>query len=137
MAANDRQVGGDHYKTEGPEHWDLCARYEIGYLEGCATKYILRWRRKSGIQDLEKALHYIQKRLEYAEIGKSFYPGIAPSHVVQDLCRRMDVGPAETLVCLALMSERRTVQSLRRCIDVVQNLITDEKGAPHGDAETE
>ena len=59
--ANDRQVGGDHYKVGELQHWDLLGPE---YLMGCATKYISRWRRKNGVQDLEKALHYAEKLLE-------------------------------------------------------------------------
>lgn len=126
-AANERQIGGDHYKIEGPEHWDLAARYEIGYLEGCATKYILRWRRKNGIQDLEKAIHYIEKRLEFAQRGKVFFMGVVPGHYTHDLCRRMEVGPMETAACHILMSERRSVANLERALELVRGIIQREK----------
>ena len=61
MAANDKQVGGDHYMTP-VQHWDW-AQY-LPYLEGCATKYIGRHAEKNGRQDLEKALHFISKIIE-------------------------------------------------------------------------
>ena len=60
---NDKQVGGCHYKSEY-EHWDLIAENRVGYLEGCATKYIVRWRKKGGRKDLEKASHYIEKAMD-------------------------------------------------------------------------
>lgn len=63
MAANDTQVGGNHYKTTY-EHWDLCVKIPLSYLEGCTTKHVGRWRKKLGIQDLQKALHYLDKMLE-------------------------------------------------------------------------
>jgi hypothetical protein len=58
--ANSRQVGGDHYKTGNVEHWDL---FGPDYLMGYATKY-MRWRKKGGTQDLEKAIHVIEKLKE-------------------------------------------------------------------------
>ena len=61
--ANDKQVGGDHYISEY-QHWDLIALNRVGYLEGCATKYIVRWRHKGGRKDLEKASHYIEKAMD-------------------------------------------------------------------------
>jgi len=62
MIANEKQIGGDHYKTTGDlQHWDL---FGPEYLVGCATKYVSRWRRKGGNEDLEKALHYTQKLKE-------------------------------------------------------------------------
>lgn len=57
---NERQVGGSHYKTS-VEHWDFVESQGMGYLEGCATKYVTRWRKKDGFKDLEKALHYVEK----------------------------------------------------------------------------
>ncbi len=65
MSANTRQVGGVHYRSEY-QHWDFIEDWGIGYLEGCASKYITRWRLKSGVQDVEKAIHYIEKLIERA-----------------------------------------------------------------------
>lgn len=67
-SANEMQVGGDHYKaSSGLQHWDLIDTYEVGYLEGCATKYLSRFRKKAGAVDLRKALHYVTKLLEVRE----------------------------------------------------------------------
>lgn len=71
MNPNDRQVGGDHYRrAEGEQHWDRVYRlFGSGYFIGCATKYIERYQDKNGKEDLEKAVHFIQKliSLEYPE----------------------------------------------------------------------
>lgn len=65
MGANDRQVGGDHYKKGGEEHWDRMWRlYGHGYFVGCITKYVERYHAKNGVQDLEKAKHFIEKLIE-------------------------------------------------------------------------
>jgi hypothetical protein len=64
MRANDMQVGGSHYKGRATQHWDVIDRNGIGYLEGVATKYLCRWREKNGLQDLEKAEHYVVKLME-------------------------------------------------------------------------
>jgi hypothetical protein len=66
MTANERQVGGQHYKTEY-EHWDLAVIIPIHYLEATATKYVSRWRKKHGIEDLQKAGHYLDKLIEVAD----------------------------------------------------------------------
>lgn len=60
-SANDRQVGGTHYKTGGLEHWDL---FGPEYLMGCASKYVARHMDKDGREDLEKAIHFCEKVLE-------------------------------------------------------------------------
>lgn len=63
MNANNMQIGGNHYRS-GIQHWDLIDVYNVGYLEGCATKYITRWRNKNGVEDLRKALHFVKKLAE-------------------------------------------------------------------------
>lgn len=64
MNANTKQVAGNHYKAAGVQHWDLIHDNDVGYLAGNATKYLTRFRRKAGLQDLEKALHYVEKMIE-------------------------------------------------------------------------
>ena len=60
MEANEYQIGGNHYQGEY-QHWDFVCDTDSHYLLGCATKYIARWRKKNGIQDLRKASHYLTK----------------------------------------------------------------------------
>lgn len=67
------QVGGTHYSKNGPaamQHWDFIDDAAVPYLEGCATKYVVRWKGKNGIQDLRKAISYIQKRLASQRMNK-------------------------------------------------------------------
>lgn len=63
MEANEYQIGGDHYRSEY-QHWDFVYDADLNYLLACATKYISRWRKKNGLEDLRKALHYITKAEE-------------------------------------------------------------------------
>lgn len=68
---NGWQIGGSHYAQGGNvQHWDFISLNNMSYLEGCATKYIIRWRKKHGLQDLEKAKHYIQKMVSLVQDGK-------------------------------------------------------------------
>ena len=62
--ANANQVGGDHYKNKAIQPWDYIASNNLGYLEGCIVKYVSRYKEKGGMQDLEKAAHYLQKLIE-------------------------------------------------------------------------
>ena len=62
-AANAVQVGGNHYQL-AIQPWDYIVSNGIGYLEGNIIKYVSRWTRKGGIQDLEKARHYLDKLIE-------------------------------------------------------------------------
>jgi hypothetical protein len=72
--ANRYQVGGEHYRLipgtcpncgEEVQHWDLYAR--APYLEGQITKYVTRWQKKNGVEDLLKARHYLAKLIEWAQ----------------------------------------------------------------------
>lgn len=67
MAANDRQVGGSHYKGK-IEHWDYVWSNGLDYFQGQITKYVSRWKKKSGIQDLYKAKHFLEKYIELIEV---------------------------------------------------------------------
>lgn len=58
---NTRQVGGEHYGKATYQHWDYVIDNNLGYFEGQVTKYVTRWRKKNGAQDLEKAMHYLEK----------------------------------------------------------------------------
>lgn len=66
MTANNRQVGGNHYRTgrNGMQHWDLAAARNYDYFQGQITKYVDRWKEKNGIIDLEKAKHFLEKYIE-------------------------------------------------------------------------
>lgn len=67
MPANDIQIGGDHYKVGGEEHWDRAYRLKYDPFQYIITKWIERWRDKGGINDLLKARHAIDKYIEVAE----------------------------------------------------------------------
>lgn len=67
MSANDTQVGGGHYKTGGEEHWDRAYRLRYDCFQYIITKWIERWRKKGGLEDLRKARHAIDKYIEVVE----------------------------------------------------------------------
>lgn len=58
------QVGGSHYKDFAIQPAEFIHKNGIPYLEGCAIKYLVRWREKGGLQDLQKAKHYIDLLIE-------------------------------------------------------------------------
>lgn len=69
MSADDRQVGGDHYKSKAIRPWDAMRAWMTpeefrGYLRGNVIKYTARCNDKGGVQDLEKARHYLDKLIE-------------------------------------------------------------------------
>lgn len=66
MSADDRQVGGDHYKSLAVEPWAAMQAWMTpeefrGFLKGNVIKYLARTK---GPNDLQKAHHYMEKLLE-------------------------------------------------------------------------
>jgi len=74
MKANEKQVGGQHYKKMGVEPWDVVDTWpieqQIGYYRGGALKYIMRMGTKDEqIQEIGKARHYMDKLIEVLELS--------------------------------------------------------------------
>lgn len=65
--ALDVQEGGNHYKKMPIQPVEYCYHNKLGVCESNIIKYITRWRDKNGIQDLEKARHYIDLLIEFAQ----------------------------------------------------------------------
>lgn len=62
--ALDTQVGGDHYKDCKIQPIEYIMANDLPYCEANIVKYITRWRKKGGKQDIEKVIHYAQILLE-------------------------------------------------------------------------
>ena len=58
-----KQVGGDHYKSK-IEVWDYVHANDLDYFQGNVIKYVTRYKKKNGIEDLKKAIHYIEKMIQ-------------------------------------------------------------------------
>lgn len=67
-SARTTQVGGSHYQTpSGMQPFDVIDAFGLDFYEGNALKYLLRWRKKNGVEDLKKAQHYINVLIEREE----------------------------------------------------------------------
>lgn len=67
--SDSKQVGGSHYKDRAIQPWAYMeANYTkeefVGFLRGNAHKYLARYKDKNGIEDLKKAIHYIEKLIQ-------------------------------------------------------------------------
>lgn len=63
----DKQVGGTHYTKKSIQPWDYIYENNLCYFTGNAVKYLSRWKDKGGVEDLKKAIHYIEKLIELEE----------------------------------------------------------------------
>ena len=73
VTVNDTQVGGTHYKSTY-QHWDFVIKHGLHYLLGCASKYVTR-RKGNRKEDLNKAIHYLQKAEEVGITARSIPSG--------------------------------------------------------------
>lgn len=64
----EKQVGGNHYDIP-IQPVEFIERNGLGFCVGNCIKYLCRYQKKNGKQDLEKAKHYIDLliQLEYPE----------------------------------------------------------------------
>ena len=106
MSVNDHQVGGSHYKNvTGKQHWDIMAdAVGPGYIMGCATKYLFRWRDKNGIQDLLKAQHYLEKLIDLYKNVHYFGMWISYMNPTKFEDIPKSVGSDELKICLMILN---------------------------------
>lgn len=58
------QVGGDHYAKCAIQPIDYIMANGLDYLQGNVIKYVTRYKNKNGVEDLEKAAHYLRIMIE-------------------------------------------------------------------------
>jgi hypothetical protein len=105
---NDRQVAGNHYVNQY-QHWDMAAEFfGPGYFKGQVTKYVTRWRKKNGVQDLLKAQHFMEKMVSVD------WGGLGWEIVGTQSLSLMFYAEANDLTPL----EQSVVNAVARCADV-------------------
>ena len=65
-----KQVGGDHYKQYAIQPAQFALANGLDYAQSNAIKYIVRHKDKNGVQDLDKAAHYIELLKQYYYKGE-------------------------------------------------------------------
>ncbi len=66
--ALSKQEGGSHYKDMLIQPVEFIVKNNLAFLEANVIKYVCRHRNKNGIEDLNKAIHYL-------ELAKELYYG--------------------------------------------------------------
>ena len=56
----DNQVGGKHYKQMKIQPAEFINENKLLFAEGSAIKYICRHSKKGGVEDIDKAIHYLE-----------------------------------------------------------------------------
>ncbi|MFA6927116.1 MAG: DUF3310 domain-containing protein [Bacteroidales bacterium] len=70
------QVGGRHYVDLAIGPTEYSQRNGLGCCESAVVKYVTRHKRKGGLEDIRKAVHYLQllEEIEYPAQGKELVP---------------------------------------------------------------
>mgnify|MGYP002737926182 CR=1 FL=1 len=73
MSALDKQQGGSHYKDMIIQPVEFIVKNNLAFLEANVIKYVCRHRNKNGIEDLNKAIHYLElaKELYYGDYDRN------------------------------------------------------------------
>ena len=132
LFANDQQIGGTHYRS-AYQHWDFVVDNELNYLQGCGTKYVSRWRKKNGIQDLTKSLHYIAKLIE-VETKKRYAFSWWPKRkrppvnwlLLNHFCISNNLDERESYV-IENISFWQTTEDLKRAELTIKSMISEEE----------
>ena len=59
LSPMQKQVGGAHYKDCAIQPFDFIMANKLSFAVGNTIKYLCRYKKKNGIEDLKKARHYI------------------------------------------------------------------------------
>ena len=63
-------VGGDHYKNLVIQPVEYITANNLSYLQGSVIKYVTRYQNKNGVEDLQKAIHFIKMMIQEEEDKK-------------------------------------------------------------------
>jgi hypothetical protein len=67
--ASEIQIGGGHYAKFKIQPTEFIHANNVPFIEGNVIKYVMRHREKNGIEDLKKAIHYLELLIQF-EYGK-------------------------------------------------------------------
>ena len=62
--ATDKQIGGNHYTGFKIQPIEFIVKNKLSFIQGCIIKYICRFEKKNGIEDLEKIKHYCDLQIQ-------------------------------------------------------------------------
>ena len=60
----DKQVGGSHYKKFRIQPYEFISKNDLSFFQGNVIKYVCRYKRKGGAEDIKKIIHYCQLELK-------------------------------------------------------------------------
>ena len=67
IKASETQIGGSHYSEMAIQPTEFIHKNNLSFIQGNIIKYVCRYKLKGGIEDLNKAKHYIDLLIEFEE----------------------------------------------------------------------
>ena len=130
---NDMQIGGMHYASNY-QHWDFAAKYfGPGYFKGQVTKYVARWRKKNGAEDLQKARHFLVKMLDIDWTGLGWQlhqptPISAVEHLV--VSNQLSIWERDIIDLVSRSPDKRGMQPALAMLDLMIEDAQKREGEP-------
>lgn len=70
LKAIDKQIGGNHYTKFKIQPVEFIFKNNLSFIQGCVIKYICRFDKKNGVEDLDKIIHYCELQKELLQNKK-------------------------------------------------------------------
>mgnify|MGYP001165489093 FL=1 len=58
------QIGGNHYTKFHIQPYEFISKNDLTFFQGNVVKYVCRYQKKGGVQDLQKIIHYCQLEIK-------------------------------------------------------------------------
>lgn len=118
------------YYKSAYQHWDFAIKIGLSYLEGCATKYVVRWREKEGVKDLWKAMRYLDKILVVNDYN-IHRNNVTVDEELDRFATANSLGPLETQYTFILCTYRneKALKSARQILSKIINEANEERYA--------
>jgi len=110
---NENQVGGNHYEALKVEPVKVFAAFNFNWFQGEILKYVSRFQRKNGEQDLNKAIHISQMAVDL-KVGekkkkkvfrKIVYEKKWLNDLVEDYRKQFEYEEYVTVILIGLIEE--------------------------------
>ena len=60
----NKQIGGSHYRNFSIQPYEFISKNDLSFFQGNVIKYVCRYQRKGGIEDIKKIIHYCQLEMK-------------------------------------------------------------------------
>ena len=107
------QIGGTHYSKYEYQTWDFIHQIGLDYFLGNALKYITRYPDKNGIEDIKKAVSYIDK---YLDLNKDITLKPIPTNLITRFVSQFNETQARLIRLLVRKQFKELKESLNELL---------------------